>query len=98
LRILIDSVDLTQIHEKALRYSEFPSSDIAYLNSFDHPGNARTSAYILKLQRVDALVSVWDGKDMELINLAKDMGLPIFILYSNEIYEYGFRLNWEEDF
>ena len=52
----------------------------------------------MQLQQVDGLVVEWDGQDMELINLARDMGLPIFILYQTEDYELGFRMNWEDDF
>jgi len=108
MKLLVDSVYCAKTF-KAIEASGFPVGEIVTLYPEQdartrsvpcpsHPGNARTSIYVIQLQQADALVVTWDGKDMELINLAIDMGLPIFVLYQNEHFEYGFRLNWEDDF
>lgn len=108
MRVLVDAVVPTKAME-AIKLSEFLPDEIVtlypdqdartrHVRCPEHPGASRTGVYIMQLQQADALVVVWDGRDMELINHALEMDLPIFILYQNDTHQLGFRANWEEDF
>jgi len=59
-------------------------------------GPARTAIYIMQLKQTQGVVTVWDGKDRELIDLALRLHLPLYVHYVNG-YEVGIRFNWESE-
>lgn len=95
--VVLVASDKPELSAEALTKSGFSATKILRYEGPQNSCPTRTGIYKMQLRHVDGVVAVWAGKDRELIDLALESQIPLYVHYHTKDYVVGLRF-WEDDF